>query len=110
MQKILHFEVDDITVDPDQVADRLHHACSRSSQRYRVRGVCQLDLQVSFILRPLESHESLETYQFGWLEDATAEGFEAAVTNRWSSGYDTLSAINLGESRYMLLLARQAEV
>lgn len=105
MQKILHFDIDDIVVDPDNVLERIEHACSETTGRYRLRGICQIDDRISFVLVPLEASESAETYQFGWLDDTTPEGVQTALMNRWSGGYDTIGCVNLGDNRYMLVLA-----
>ena len=105
MQKILHFDIDDIVVDPDNVLERIQHACSDTIGRYRVRGLCQIDDRITFVLVPLDASESAETYQLGWLEDSTPEGLQTALMNRWSGGYDTIGCVNLGDGRYTLLLA-----
>lgn len=105
MQKTLHFNIDDIVVDPDNVLERIQHACRDANGQYRVRGLCQIDDRISFVLVPLSESESPETYQFGWLEDTTPEGLQTALMNRWSGGYDTIGCINLGDNRYMLVLA-----
>lgn len=105
MQRILHFDVDDIIVDPDNVLDRVKHACAAADGTYRLRGICQIGDRVSFVLTPREAAYLEETYVFGWLDDTSPQGFQTALMNRWSGGYDTLGTVNLGDNRYLLVLA-----
>lgn len=109
MQKLLHFDSDDLVVDRESVLEQVQRSCQRNSGRFRVRGVCQVDRLVTFVLDPIDAGESLETYEFGWLDDITAEGVESAILNRWSAGRDTVGSVSLGDDRYLLLLASRPE-
>lgn len=106
MQRILNFSVDDVIIDQETVEERLNSACADPAKPYRLRGVCQVDQQVAFLLVPAEEMaQKEETYTFGMLADTTVAGFETAVSERWFAGLEVLGILNLGEDRYLLVMA-----
>lgn len=107
MQRLATFSVDDIAFDPKAVGNSLNERCNEGRNKYYVRGACQTEGVVHFVLLPRPEHREEETYVLAPLsEDVTPEGVEAELAERWSAGFDTIATINLGRARYYALFAR----
>ena len=109
MQRIIRYQVDDVIVDPDGVVEALNHACAGRTGMYRVRGVCQVGEDVYFVLLPLGPQETLETYVLAPVDDVSTDGFSAMLHTRWTSGFDAVGAVTLGDAVYVLFARAQEE-
>ena len=109
MQKVLLFSVDDIAADTSNVAQALAKACNGRTDHFRVRGLCQIEDEVYFVLLPRPRGETREDYVFAPLEDISDMGMQALLEERWEAGFDTVGLIDLGEDSYLMLYARPQE-
>ena len=109
MQKVLVFSVDDLAVERKNVAQALNNACNNRSQKYRVRGMCQVDDEVYFVLLPRRQGESAEDYVFAPADDISETGMASLLEERWEAGFDTVGLINLGEDSLLMFYARPRE-
>lgn len=104
-QKIIHYHIDDIAIDPDDVCESLNDACTKRQHKFRVRGVCQLENHVYFIMIPHRNGEPLEEYIIAPLDDISHEGFVATLNNRYQGGFDTVGTFQVYET-HMALFAK----
>ena len=105
-QKLAVFSVADLTVDPTAVEQALEKTCRRGRDRYRVRGVCQVENRVYFVLRPAPEPEPPESYVIVVTQDVTDAGMTGVLDERWRAGFDALGSVNLGGSVYLLVFAK----
>ncbi len=104
MQKQVKFTSKDIAHDPEAIAARLSQICA-GHPRYFVRGICQVGETVSFMLLPTGANDPITPLHLVPLEDITDNALESEFSSRWSSGFDTLGAIHLGNNDYMAVFA-----
>ncbi|MFW6414307.1 MAG: hypothetical protein ACOCZS_03290 [Verrucomicrobiota bacterium] len=103
--KIIHYHIDDIAIDPEDICDSLNEACTKRQHRFRLRGICQLENHVYFVMVPLRSGEPREEYIITTLEDISHEGFIATVNNRYQGGFDVIGSFQVYET-HMALFAK----
>jgi hypothetical protein len=94
-QRIITFALDDLAVDPDSVVDALNDACTHRHEHYRIRGVCQLDQKIYFVLLSLDANEPARSYVLTSIDDISSDGFVAMLENRWASNFDTVGTIKV---------------
>ena len=106
MQKIVEFAVDDLTLDAEAVADVLTQACRKREGTFAVRGLCQVEEAVYFVLHPCTTEEA--PAQYGWVEvnDLTDAGITALLDQRWGGGFDLVGAVNAGDGLLFVLFAK----
>jgi len=105
--KIILFNIDDIAIDPDDVCDSLNEACTKRQRNFRVRGVCQLEDRVYFIVVPLKPGEEPEEYVISSIDDISHDGFSTLLQNRYQGGFDMVGTFKVYET-YMALFAKPA--
>ena len=102
MQKIISFEVDDLAVDAEEVVNTINNACTKRHDKYKVRGICQIEPHVYFVLLPLRQHEEPERYVLIDVQDTSHDGFVALLNERWSADFDTVGTIEVYEDTKIL--------
>ena len=105
MQKILTFTIDSIAYDSKNVENVLNEACSGRREKYWVRGGSQVDENVYFLLLRQPKGRQSEKYHLAPLEDTTRDGMTSMLEQRWESGFDTITTIDLGEDTFLILVA-----
>ena len=103
-QRIISFTIDEIAVDTDNVIESLNDACTKRHLHYWVRGICQLEDRVYFMLLPCSDNQHAETYRISALEEIGDENFVATVNGRYQGGYDTVGSFRVYDT-IMLLFA-----
>jgi len=98
MQRQVQFTVNDVAYNHLDVAERLNKACHGAENAYYVRGLCQVDTTVHFILLPLPEGRSPEEYVLAPVEDITTVGVESVLAERWTAGFDTIGMIDAGQA------------
>jgi len=98
--------IEDIVIDPKNVARNLNHACNSNHHNYRICGVCQIETTAYFVLLPLTPTETREDYTIAPVDDLSNDGFIAELENRWEAGFNTISTIDLGNNSMVYLLAK----
>ena len=104
-QKIISFSIDEIAVDTDNVNDAINEACTKRRHHYWVRGICQLETQVYFILLPVTKGHESETYRLSELAEIDHESFVSEINERYQGGFDAVGSFRVYDS-IMLLYAR----
>jgi hypothetical protein len=103
MQRILTYHIDDLAVDHKSVIETVNNACTHRETEYKVRGVCQIDDHVFFILLPLVEHEKEEEYVLvPKAELPPPDEMIAILNDRWHAGFDTIGSIQVYETPMML--------
>lgn len=108
-QRIISFSMDEIAVDTDDVVNSINEACTKRHHHYWVRGVCQVEQQVYFILLPItEGHES-EVYRLESLpeEEFGHEDFVSDLNERYQGGFDTVGSFKIYDT-IMVVFAKPA--
>jgi len=103
--RIISFGIDEIAVDTENVADSINEACTKRHHHYWVRGVCQLESRVYFMLLPVSEAQESETYRLITLDEIGHENFVATVNGRYQGGYDTVGSIKVYDT-IMLVVAK----
>ncbi len=104
-QRILTFSISDLAFDSGSVARQLTANCRDHAEHYRVGGACQVDERVFFTLLPVRGPAPAAVYRLVPVEDATADGFAAMLSERWHAGFDALGTIDLGDDLLLVLFA-----
>ncbi len=108
-QRLAEFTVEDIALDPKEVAERLNKDCRTYSHKYYVRGAWQIQNQVYFILLPKPPERADEEYVLAPMPDISTSGLEGTLSDRWGAGFDPIAAIHLGEESYIGVFAKAPE-
>lgn len=106
MQKIMTFATDDLVIDPESVAGRLTKMCSEHRPHYRVRGLCQIQDKVYFVLLAATAGQPREQCVIVPVRDISDDGFISMLDERWTAGFNCVGTIALGEGTHMILFAR----
>lgn len=103
MQRILSYHIDDLAVDPQDVIHAVNDACTHRGVEYKVRGVCQIEDHVFFVLLPLEDKEREEEYVLVAKSDPPSRDEMIAILNdRWHADFDTVGSIQVYETPMMV--------
>lgn len=104
-QRIISFTIDEIAVDTDNVINSINQACVKRHNHYWVRGICQLEDRVHFMLLPVNAGQPSESYRFSALEELGDESFVAEVNGRYQGGFDTVGSFRVYDT-VMLMFAK----
>jgi hypothetical protein len=103
MQRILTYHIDDLAVDHKDVMATVNAACTHRGVEYTVRGVCQVEDHVYFILLPLEDKEREEEYVLVPKADPPSRDEMIAILNdRWNNNFDPVGSIQVYETPMIL--------
>lgn len=102
MQKIITKTVDDLAIDPSEVVDVLNTACNRRHEKYTLRGICQVDDIVYFVLLPREPSESARTYVLDTVDATSRDDVVAMLDSRWASNFDAVGTVKVYDTTYIL--------
>jgi len=106
MIRQVKYTVSDIAFDAAGIGKRLTALCIHGGRPYMVRGLCQLDEAVTFVLVPCEHERPADEYHLIKVPTTEPEAFEAELSIRWHAGFDCIGLINLGPAEFLMLLAR----
>jgi hypothetical protein len=114
IQRQVKFSVNEIAFNPGNVENCLNKLCA-GPDGYWVRGVCQFDQSVTFVLLPrslpqppapdLADETVPVAHHLVLLQDLSEAAVDAELMTRWTAGFETIGAIDLGDSQAMLLVA-----
>lgn len=106
MQRIMTFAIDDLVIDPESVAAQLTKMCSEHRPHYWVRGLCQLQDKVYFVLLAATAGEPREQCVIVPVRDVSDAGFTSMLDERWSAGFNCVGTVALGEGMHLILFTR----
>jgi len=107
-QKLVSFSVADLAARTDEIAAALTEACRRSPG-YVVRGLCQVEDIVHFVLLSLRGGEQPAAYILAFVDDVSEAGLTAMLAQRWASGFDAVGTVALGDGAYLTLFAKSRD-
>ncbi len=103
------FALNDIAYDSREIERILTKSCNSHQQKYYLRGVCQVEKKVYFVLLPRQDSEPPEHYVIVDLPDSSDEGMDAMFEQRWEAGFNVLATIHLGDSAYLAVYSHPVE-
>ncbi len=92
--RVVQYNIEELIIDYDAVAESLNKACHRDHRQYRMSGTCQGIDDVIFVFE--EDYEGTEwSYVIKPFPGQTAAEIKAEIHTRWQGRFSTRGLIRL---------------
>ena len=108
MPRVICLAVDDLALDPAGLAATLNTACNSRRTKHTVRGVCQVEDRLYFVLTPRAARASRETYVLAPVPETEDASFTAELASRWAAGFTVLATLQVGGEVHALYARTEA--
>ena len=103
--RILKYNVNELVIDHDAIADNLNEACHRNGVDYKLIGIFQNRWQVIFSIEPCKE---IYHYNIDFFMGPSEEDIIADIYSHWQSDIQTLGMIRVNDE-YLGVFEKVAE-